>query len=74
MLAEPCYILKPNPRANVFTPVEGPVLWLLLHKCLLPRFLHFIGIMENQLEKKMEHEMETGMVMGYIRVILGLVK
>ena len=54
MLAESRNILKANPRANIATPVEGPVLWLLLHKCLLPRFLHFIGLMENQMEKNME--------------------
>ena len=29
-------------------------------------------IMENQMEKKMEHEMETGIIMGYIEVILVL--
>ena len=27
--------------------------------------------MENQMEKKMENEMETGIIMGHIRVILG---
>ena len=28
--------------------------------------------MENQLEKKMENRMETVVIMGYIRVILGI--
>ena len=29
-----------------------------------------ITIMENQMEKKMEHEMETGIIMGYKKGVI----